>query len=57
MSGYTNREDYAEDGLACPLDPLCQLIADHSDECDPRTEQERWAALNAALDCIHGVLQ
>lgn len=48
MGNYTNREDYAEDGLACPRNDDCQLIAEHADSCDPRREEERWAALHEA---------
>ena len=50
--GYTNREDHEKDGRACTLDPMCQLVDDHSDGCDHRREQERWEALYAILDKV-----
>jgi hypothetical protein len=49
MSGYTNREDYVQDGLECTLADDCQLIAEHAESCDPRREQERWTALHEAF--------
>ncbi len=52
MADYQNREDFAEDGLECPLNDACQLIYGHGGQCDTRREEARWAALKEAFRLI-----